>query len=434
MDVRDCTSPTSQKIEVGMDTRVLWFGVLWCCLGLLLESTAPARAQSAPVPLLQAEHPVDWWFVFKFNGASFPACGGAQRECLFGGTVQPYSSYGQQYVMASSDNPSLAQGADCAGDTTADPIGATFDEIYNGDTFYVVWNDQFYDDPAIAGCTKECGAPWGHSKGLLAWNGDGEGLVVQVTTPSWPAAGSKAHPRLSDGNTLGCVKDDDVEVSQHFFALKLAKADVLVVLSSLANASVVTDLGNPQIVRNGGPPEIQALVQQLGAKSTSAKPLVSMLSNGVTVISKPSALHVPPWQMVSSLLGGVSLRTATWWTAPEIPSTAADAEIGCWDATLSPPGAVEIATSGQWMGTDFGLTGGASPNHNHAKIGVALPGGAPYAIFGDMNQQGSPGPATRPCGSSQNGRGGVFYALQNAQLADGVRSLISGDTAPGQSQ
>src|SRR5207253_6991089 len=69
--------------------------------------------------------------------------------------------------------------------------------------------------------TKECGGPWGHSKGTLAWNDAGEGFVLQVTTPSWPAAGSNKFPRKTDGNTLGCVKDDNVEVSQHFFALKL---------------------------------------------------------------------------------------------------------------------------------------------------------------------------------------------------------------------
>src|SRR2546421_12659613 len=37
-------------------------------------------------PLLQKGHPVDWWFVFKFNSAAFPGCGsGADRTCPFGG-------------------------------------------------------------------------------------------------------------------------------------------------------------------------------------------------------------------------------------------------------------------------------------------------------------------------------------------------------------
>src|SRR5262249_43526527 len=150
-----------------------------------------------------------------------------------------------------------------------DPLGATFAAIYKADLHFVVWNDQFYDDPAIIGCTKSCSAPWGHSKGLLAWNDAGDGIVIQVTTPSWPAAGNREFPRKTDGNTLGCVDDDNVKVSQHFFALKLNQNDVATVLKALKNASVVTDPHNHQIANIGGPPEIQLLVASLGAKSTS---------------------------------------------------------------------------------------------------------------------------------------------------------------------
>lgn len=125
--------------------------VLWClAVFAILCAGGLAGAQPAPsgtpAPLLQAGHPVDWWFVFKFNAASFPACGGSERTCLIGGDIQPYQSFGQQYVVASSENPSLVEGGGCVGDTTTDPVGATFDEVYNGATFYVVWNDQFYDD------------------------------------------------------------------------------------------------------------------------------------------------------------------------------------------------------------------------------------------------------------------------------------------------
>jgi Deoxyribonuclease II len=271
----------------------------------------------APAPFLTQGHSVDWWFVFKFNTASFPECGGATRACLTGGTVQDYKAFGQQFVYASSESGKLQRGSGCAGDTAADPLGATFAKVYNGEFFYVIWNDQFYDDPAIHGCGKSCGAPWGHSKGLLAWNEAGEGLVLQVTTPSWPAAGSANSPRKTDGNTLGCVGDDNVEVSQHFFALKLTKGDLEMVLQALLNASVVTDPKNAQIVRNGGPAEIQDLVSRLGKKSSSAAYTKVTLSSRVVVISKPSKLNVPPWQMVSAVLGGVSLKAATWWTTPQ---------------------------------------------------------------------------------------------------------------------
>src|SRR5271165_6153189 len=207
---------------------------------------------TAPVPLLQKGRPVDWWFVFKFNAASFPGCArGAARTCGFGGQVQSsWRSFSQQFAVASSESKSLQAGSGCVGDTIDDPVGATFGEIYDGSFNYVVWNDQFYQDPQLAACgsSNSCGAPWGHSKGMIAWDETGDGIVMQVTTPDWPGAASKQHPRSEEGNTLGCTaRDNDVLVSQHFFALKLTKDDVVKVLTALQNASVVTDPHNPQI-------------------------------------------------------------------------------------------------------------------------------------------------------------------------------------------
>jgi hypothetical protein len=302
---------------------------------------------------------------------------------------------------------------------------------------------------------------------MLAWNGDGDGMVLQVSTPSWPASGSSSQPRKTDGNTLGCVADDNVLVSQHFFALKLNKTDVVSVLQALANASVVTDPTNLQIVNNGGPSDIQELVRGLGKISKSKTALSVRLSSGVQLISKPSDLNVPPWQMVSALLGGEPLRVASWWADPEIPTTSATTPVACWDPSLGAPGAVKIATTGTWQGMTLGFEGVAEPEGNHAKIGVSAcrrtnvfsdmnrPGtpAAPhcdaeeffpeggfqrgclfgncrraYVIFGDMNQQGSlSGPN---CDSSQNGRGGLFFVVEDSRLFNSVTALLQGQTAP----
>jgi hypothetical protein len=388
---------------------------------MMFVCLATLSAQPAPTPLLKVGQPVDWWFVFKFNAESRPGCdGGAQRQCLFGGTVQPFKQFSQQFALASSAYRTLQQGDGCLGDTTDDPLGATFDQVYWGKLFYVIWNDQFYGDPI-----PSQSAPAGSSKGMLAWNRNGNGLVLQVSTPSWPASGSRYVPRKTDGNTLGCVKDNNVLVSQHFFSLKLNKDDVVAILKGLANASVVTDPTSPQIVNNGGPADIQALVKGLGGVSKSTTATRERLSSGVVFISKPSILNVPPWQMVSALLGGEPLRAATWWARPTIPTTPA-ATPACWDPSLGKPGAVEIATTGTWHGTRIGLEGIAEPDGNHAKIGVST-GMRTYAIFGDLNQQGTlSGPN---CRSSQNGRGGLFYVVDDVQLFRSVKELLKGDTA-----
>jgi hypothetical protein len=392
------------------------------------SSKTKAPTFSMPDPLLEKGHPVNWWFVFKFNAATFPGCGGtAKPDCIFGGKAQDYQGkYSQQFVYASSESPALQKGSECVGDTRKDPVGATFDEVYNNNSyFYVIWNDQFYGDPAIQGCGDSCGAPWGHSKGMVSWNDNGEGFVMQVSTPSWPASGSASSPR-TDGNTLGCIDDNNVKVSQHFFALRLTKDDLIKVLHALQNASVVTDPVNKQIVRNGGPADVQGLVKQLGKKSKGANSLDVKLSSGVELISKPSGLHVPPWQLVSATLKGLPLRAATWWANPKIDTTSQSTAIGCWSNTLGTPSSVQIATTGQWSGTSFSLTGGPQPNSNHAKIGVSTDPAQTYAIFGDLNQQGA---LSDNCTSSQNGRGGTFYILNNKLLFDSMTSLLKGESA-----
>jgi Deoxyribonuclease II len=306
----------------------------------------------------------------------------------------------------------------------SDPIGATFDQIYNGRFQYLIWNDQFYKDPKVPACSGDsCGGPWGHSKGVLAWNEDGEGLVLQVTTPSWPGSGSKQFER-ERGNTLGCIsRPNNVQNAQHFFALKLTKNDLAIILRALANASVVTDIDDLQLVNNGGPAEIKALVQELGKKSESTKVMNEQLSTGITLVSKPSALNVPPWQMLSSVLGTVDLRTATWWASPQIPTTIGSKKIGCWDPSLTAKsGAVKIATTGRWDGKRIGLIGG----QNHAKIGVSISDNHSFAIFSDLNQQGR---LTGNCKSSQNGRGGLFYVLNDKSLFDDMTKLLDGKTA-----
>jgi hypothetical protein len=413
---------------------------------LVFAPIATAGAVDAPVPLTEKGKPVDWWFAYKFNVTSFRGCGkdAPQRVCLFGKTINTKvgANFSQQYVFASSgggDKGKLIKGKGCIGMTTIDPVGATFDAIYNGSPFFLIWNDQFYGDPQIPGCGKgNCDSPWGHSKGMLAWNEDGDGLVMQVTTPSWPAAGSAKHPRKA-GNTLGCVStQNNINNAQHFFALKLDKTGVLAVLEALKNASVATDPANGQIARLGGPAEIRKAAEELGTKPVRKAPankkpedikiIQKQLTPDVMLISKPSNLNVPPWQMVSALLDGASERTATWWAAPRIFSTKKSADIGCWDdhQLKNSRGDVVIAKSGTFEKVKLGLIGG----QNHAKVGVATSGSNHYAIFGDLNQQGTINPVKGKCDSSQNGRGGMFFVVKNEELFKTLSDMLEGEDEP----
>ncbi len=138
--------------------------------------TAQIQA-GTPSPMIAKDKPVDWVFIFKFNAADFPECKGKRPDPgIFGGKQKEYKGkFSLQYVYASSDNPKLKKGTGCLGNSLSDPLGATFAQIYFGNYYYVLWNDQFYGKPIA---TK--GGPWGHSKGAIAWNDKGEGMVLQV--------------------------------------------------------------------------------------------------------------------------------------------------------------------------------------------------------------------------------------------------------------
>jgi hypothetical protein len=416
-------------------------GRAWAALVVLLlalssfDYDGAAHASDAPpVPLLAKDKPVDWWFVYKFNSATFPACGKelkddtAERDCPFGGDAMRYTN-SQQFVSASSNKASFEKSDGCAG--TSDPVAVTFDQIYQGKFRYLAWNDQFYGEPKIKGCGKgSCGSPWGHSKGILAWNEDGDGLVIQVTTPAWPGFASKRFQREA-GNTLGCIKKpNNIQNAQHFFALKLSREGVVSVINALKNASVVTDLAQLEIVdARHSPKEITDALDGLGTKSDSDEVQVftlpggPTLKGGVTLVSKPSGLHVPPWQMLSAKLDGIDLKAATWWSSPQIPTTTSTRRIGCWDDALGTAGAVEIAVTGKWDDEVIGLVGG----QNHAKVGVSLSGDRSLSIFADLNQQGA---LNDNCKSSQNGRGGLFYVVDNDDLFKDLTKLLDGKIAP----
>jgi hypothetical protein len=424
-------------------------------LVLLIAGIGPVwPAGEAPAPLLRKGEPVDWWFAFKFNSQqTFAGCGpdSGTRTCIFGGNVQARERFGQQFAVASSRGNALSQGKGCIGATTSDPVGATFDQVYNGNFNYVIWNDQFYGDPVLSTCkSSHCGAPWGHSKGILAWDKDGEGFVMQVSTPSWPGSGTNRIKRKV-GNTLGCISsNNNLLASQHFFALRLDKGDLLKVLAALKVAGVVTDPTKLQIVNNGGPDDVQALVRELGQRPKKLKidPEKQLnaddyftraeLSSKVLLIAKTSNLTAPPWQMLSAILDGTAERTATWWMRPAINTTTKSSQVKCLTPFVAPKhgdpilkkaqGPVAIALTGSWDSKDIKL---AAPS-NHAKIGVSTAGSHHYVIFGDLNQQGTLSPPD--CDKSQNGRGGLFFVLDNKELADSVADLIDGDTAPTRSR
>lgn len=414
---------------------------------LLCAATCTLTAATSSISaLLGNGKPVDWFFAFKLNTAFWPDCktNANLEKCIFGGKPQDYrNGFGLQYLLASHANGKTAPlqfHGDCLG-SGEDPVAQTFKQVFSGKApNYVIWNDQFYGDPipqihpACDGFTSHaCPSPWGHSKGVLAWDNDGTGFIMQVSTPSWPGNGDKSHHRKTQGNTLGCIDDDNAKVSQHFFALSLkTPSDTKAVLQALQLASVATDPKNTELMKLSphGPDDLSELAKNLGKVSKASAPSHATLARGrVQLVAKPHALAVPPWQMVSSVLQQ-PVRCGTWWATPKILSSKAGEIPGCWDSSLHAPKEVQIAVTGQWKGQVMNLTGDNSPDANHAKIGHSV--GGSLSIFGDMNQEGSYNPhdSKGGCSAHQCGRGGLFFAVDDTTLHTDMTSLLKGVTAP----
>src|ERR1700691_4444299 len=101
------------KARLSIVVQLLSVFILLTTLSAHMRSIGyAAESKDAPAPLLEKGHAVSWWLVFKFNSAIFSGCGGASRVCLFGGTEQNYKVFGQQFVYASNENPSLQKGSD----------------------------------------------------------------------------------------------------------------------------------------------------------------------------------------------------------------------------------------------------------------------------------------------------------------------------------
>lgn len=412
--------------------------LVWLCLWPTVDANCQATG-GPPMPLLEQGKPADWWFAFKFNAYTYPRADGNAPTCIFGGEpggTREYKLIGQSYAVASNQQSTLQMGVGYLGDSSNDPLGATFSQIYAASTYFVIWNDQFYGEPLLPCETdkKECGAPWGHSKGVVMWDKSGAGVLLQVTTPDWPGSGVKT-PARAEGNSLGCTNDNNVLLSQDFFALKLAEPDLLAVLDALKEEGAVTDPRNIKLVRTGGPEEVQEAVAQLGSANTDSTYTDVPLSSGVRLIAKSGGLEVPPWQMISALLGQKPLRVASFWSGEKIYPTQNGSAPRCWEAELGTPGPVDIAETGTWDNAAICLSGtactGGPKGTNHAKIAVVTEDGSETVILSDMNQDGtlSPLSGSAGCGASQNKRGGMFFVVQDKELHESIVGLLKG-TSP----
>ena len=208
-----------------------------------------------------------------------------------------------------------------------------------------------------------------------------------------------------------------VAFSQHFFALKLNKADVVTVLAGAAERERRHRSGKPQIVqrRPGGRSQWSRSRRAISKErrrshqeraSRGRDPDLEAVRPGM---SRPGRWFRRCWAMPGE-------RSATWWMKPWIYHQMARRGSMLGRATLGPkPGPVAIAGTGAGMSRD-------QPHRplNHAKFGTTTSADKRFSILGDLNQQGAIAPPG--CDKSQNGRGGLFFVVRGQAVRQRDRS------------
>ena len=298
---------------------------------------------------------------FKFNSSkSFAGCEPASKNpgqknptmtatgnASFGGVVQTKPAFGQQFAFASSEDGALRQGSGCAGATLTDPIGATFDQVYNGSFHYLIWNDQFYHDPVGLGLQgRQLRRALGPLEGTARLERCGRRLRHAGLDAGVAALGQQPvrHAQGEQGQYARLQQLEQQSARQP--ALLCAQADQQRCLVEVLDGAEECERGDRsrpslQIVQNGGPPDVRKLVDdsENGRTQGRASIIKTELSSGVIMISKPSGLAC------AALADGFVIadseptpaehaqRTATWWTKPWIPTTTNSTAIRCWDDT-----------------------------------------------------------------------------------------------------
>ena len=374
---------------------------------LLIGCSESSKEKSGPPDYLRSDgdvapldgkgNPVDWWFLVKLPQGATSVCSGcASPACP---SWQGSRSGGVCYWYADSNNPTLRfysdLGFDCLSGTN-NPVTQTLNQMKGRS--YIIWNDQG-SKTSKPGTYPDKGAPIAHSKGAAAFGGS-TGFIMNVSTPNFPDP---------DLYTLGCQEDDNVEVSQHFFAFSVNKSGMSSWAAAVANAQLSVISQNNWIFAD----------TTVGGHSTTAN-LLTLQNLPVRLIVKGSKDFFIPWDYVTNSLGS-SVKALTWYASPTTPPIGTGSTMNC--LYQSPARFdVDVVRSLQTPDGSFSWCGQgeASPTCNHAKIGVGI--GTGWVVAGSMNMQGNID--STGCESSQMGRGGDFYGFQSPSLWNGLDQMF----------
>lgn len=182
------------------------------------------------------------------------------------------------------------------------------------------------EDKGLPHYYSTCSSPFGHSKGAMAYEKNGQGFFLQGTTPNWPDPSQK-----STYAPLGCQLDNNVYLSQSFMGLTL-NSDTFTDMAPYIQAARVCSTGTiscagsdaaghvidynctSEQTRNESWSILDTAFAGTSNSKINSKSEVFKTSGGVqfTFTAHSSADDVPPWLIVANELG-VDLGVSSWW-------------------------------------------------------------------------------------------------------------------------
>ena len=403
-------------------------------------------------PLDPNGNPVDWWLALKLPTSAFPQGGCCENAAC---PSSSKTSAGLCYLYADANNPQFTFRTCLGQPGQSDPLSNTLNQVWllNGIQFQL-WNDQWGDgqmhDPNNK--SQGCNAPGAHSKGALAYDTDGNGWYLNLSTPYFPDMSA-----LPPDNSLGCQIDNNLLLAQHFFCFSLdqqnfeALAAAMTVPNFCALCVPSDSCQSVDVATTLGQDISLAFAHDSGDGSTDNVTVTLQTRGGmpITAVLKGDTSNTSPWSLVATALGTDLTVVNYWLSEPTLPTLCAG---DVWDGSCIGSGNTINGSSLYFNDYNVenvlqltaspsnvtGLPGGneiswsATESENHMKWGISTPRTTsitnPYlCVFGSMNQEGSAGrnACGSSCSSGENGRGGDFFAFSNQALWTSLRNLIS---------
>ncbi|OQR98163.1 hypothetical protein ACHHYP_09047 [Achlya hypogyna] len=409
---------------------------------------------------------VDWWAIIKLPSQVTTAAGKKVQshcDCPTPACSSDASrASGLCYLYADSKNATFRYfrdlGYGCLGQGGNDPLSQTIKQKQMA-PYWAYYNDQFYAIAAGASASRQCSGTSAfnaHAKGMVAFDAVTGGFALQSSIPNFP---DPSPPPATDAFVpLGCQDENNVQYSQHLFAMSLGPEGIERLGHGLQAARVCSAnfykadaafMASASLAAAAVPASVQSMADALTKPKlarTASKTLAYTTKAGspVTSVFKAGTDALPPWALAAHALQ-TDVSAATWWDGAYGTPTLcagdvyADAPLGfCLQSPLA------LGTDGTFAynvenlvsatfplpsgDVSWSLLGGVGAGGNHAKWGLSTPraakaGEAQLSVFADLNMEGFP--CSGSCSGSQGGRGGAFHALSVPALHDSLASLVS---------